>query len=164
MKNKLVTNLLENIGKARDLLEQGDLNEIYKRVQLFWQIENDLSVQLGKFTKDKNYELDFNFEDLNALSEELYNFLKHYPAQFRYKNYIEDMKRLKYIDVAVLNKYSDELAIKYKVDTYLRSCQKVVCYFALVVDLYSNSNERKEVEEKRKDFTLALTEHIRSFL
>lgn len=147
MKNKLVTNLLENIGKARDLLEQGDLNEIYKRVQLFWQIENDLSVQLGKFTKDKNYELDFNFEDLNALSEEIYNFLKHYPAQFRYKNYIED-----------------ELAIKYKVDTYLRSCQKVVCYFALVVDLYSNSNERKEVEEKRKDFTLALTEHIRSFL
>lgn len=158
MKNKLVTNLLTNISRARDLLDEGDFDKIYNRLNLFAMIENDISIQLGKFTKDKNYELDFNHEDLKALSYELHNYIKDYPEQFKYHNILEDISKLgEKITVPMLNDFGDNLAKKYKVDTYLRSLQKVTSYFATVVYLYSNS-------EERKPFDVVLTEHIRSFI
>ena len=40
-KEKNVTNLLSNISKARDLLDEGDIKKIYKNQYFFEKLKND---------------------------------------------------------------------------------------------------------------------------
>ena len=65
---KVVSNLLSDISKARDLIQRGDVREIYNKRVIFERISRGVKTQLKFYVKSPAHELDFNSEDLKELS------------------------------------------------------------------------------------------------
>ena len=64
MKRKLttVTQLIQDIGKCRDLIATGEQKQVLARIHLFEKVYNGVKRDLDKFIKDPEYELDFTNE------------------------------------------------------------------------------------------------------
>ena len=70
---KLVTNLLERICKARDILESKDLKQIKQSLYYFETLKNDVIRQCRKYIQYEDHELDFTHEDLKCISDEMFD-------------------------------------------------------------------------------------------
>lgn len=156
-KGKVVTNLLRDISTARDILESRDKDKIYKNLFFLGSIPPRVETQLKKYIKDNTHELDFNHEDIKALSDEAFENVKNLQQKFLYDKYYKDITKELPITGEMFNTYSLEVAKLMKIDRQLREFYKKLGYSALTIFLWSRS-------EERKDFTEQLTELIRSFI
>lgn len=154
---KTVTNLLTKISKARDILATGDKNEIYKHLYLFSNIEQDVKIQVSKYIKHASHELDFNYHDLQELSDEIYSFIQNYQQKFLFSKYYKQVEKLSPIDDKVFKELSLAIGQEMTIDTELRAVYKTLGYLALVVFLWAETDEKKP-------FDVQLTELIRSFI
>ena len=64
-KRKFVTNTLDSISKARDLLTNSPTPEkILNNIGVFWSIEHNIPLCLRHYQKYDDYEPDFTYHDL----------------------------------------------------------------------------------------------------
>ena len=71
---KVVSNLLSDISKARDLIARGDVREIYNKRIIFERISRGVKTQLKFYVNSPAHELDFNYNDLADLSTEVFEY------------------------------------------------------------------------------------------
>lgn len=154
---KLVSNLLDDISKARDLIARGDLNEIEHKKVIFLRISNGVKTQLARYVKNPSYELDFNHEDLNELSTEVFEYIKNFQQRFTYTRLKKDITSKIPIDNERFIEFSKRVATEFSVHTMLTGFYKEMAYTGLVIWLWSETDDKKP-------FDVQITELIRSFI
>lgn len=154
---KLVSNLLDDISKARDLIARGDLNEIEHKKVIFLRISNGVKTQLARYIKNPSYELDFNHEDLNELSTEVFEYIKNFQQRFTYSRLKKDITSKIPIDNERFIEFSKKVATEFSVHTLLTGFYKEIAYTGLVIWLWSETDDKKP-------FDVQITELIRSFI
>ncbi len=154
---KLVSNLLDDISKARDLIARGDLNEIEHKKVIFLRISNGVKTQLARYIKNPSYELDFNHEDLKELSTEVFEYIKNFQQRFTYTRLKKDITSKIPIDNERFIEFSKRISTGFSVHTQLTGFYKEMAYTGLVIWLWSETDDKKP-------FDVQLTELIRSFI
>ena len=154
---KTVSNLLDDISKARDLIARGDLNEIEHKKVIFLRISNGVKTQLARYVKNPSYELDFNNEDLNELSTEVFEYIKNFQQRFTYARLKKDITSKIPIDNERFIEFSKKVATEFSVHTLLTGFYKEMAYTGLVIWLWSETDDKKP-------FDVQITELIRSFI
>jgi hypothetical protein len=154
---KLVSNLLDDISKARDLIARGDLNEIEHKKVIFLRISNGVKTQLARYVKNPSYELDFNHEDLNELSTEVFEYIKNFQQRFTYARLKKDITSKIPVDNERFIEFSKRVATEFSVHTLLTGFYKEMAYTGLVIWLWSETDDKKP-------FDVQITELIRSFI
>lgn len=155
--SKLVTNLLSDISNARDLIARGDINEIHRKMLLFHRISQTLKRQLKFYVANPSHELDFNHEDLNGLSTEVFEFIKNYQQRFTYKRMYKDITATTPITIEMFNNFSKKIGIEFQVHADLTAFYKEIGYLGIVFWLWSQTDDKKPFDEQ-------LTDLIRSFI
>lgn len=152
-----VCNLIQMIGECRNILETKDFKEVWKRIYLFTQVCDMAKVQVDRFVKKDNYELDFTYFDLKELSDEIFAFIKNYQSKFSFEKYQKELIKIKTIDNTVLRGFTQNLCNQMYVDARLREAYKILSYLALTVWLWTEAREQQELDWQ-------VTQAIRSFL
>lgn len=152
-----VTQLIENIGKCREALATKEFKEVLKNIYLFQKVCDMAKVQVDKFIKNDNHELDFTYDDLKELSDEIFAFIKNYQSKFSFEKYQKELIKIHKIDNDTLRKYTNKLCDLMYVDARLREAYKILSYLALTVWLWTESREQEELDWQ-------VTQAIRSFL
>lgn len=152
-----VTNLIQNIGKCRDLLSKKEFKSILKNIYLFKTVCKEVARHTDKYILNNSYELDFTYNDLQELSDEILNYIRNYQSKFTFKRFKEEILKNEIINDKVLTEFQKEKCDYMYVDRELREVYKILSYLALSVYLFV------EQEEKR-DFTIQLTETIKNFI
>lgn len=138
-----VTNLIQNIGKCRDLIESKDFAKILNNIYLFEKTYKNVKIQVDKFIKDSSYELDFTFYDLQELSDEIAAYIADFPNQFNVQHFIDKISENRKIDDNILKKFTSDICNKYFVDARLRECQKILAYCAFTMWICLNGNKNE---------------------
>jgi len=154
---KLVTNLLDDISKARDLIERGDIREINNKSIIFDRISRAVKTQLKLYIKNPAHELDFNHEDLNALSTEVFEYIKNFQQRFTYKRMYKEITATLPITIDIFNKFSLKIGLEFAVHAKLTAFYKEMAYIGLTLFLWSQTDDKKPFDEQ-------LTDLIRSFI
>lgn len=155
-KEKNVTNLLSNISKARDLLDEGDIKKIYNNQYFFEKLKNDIARQCKKYIETESYEADFNHEDLRALSDGLFD-LADRNIKMRYSNLYKTLTKNKPVTMEDFNQLCYRVADTMYFDRFFRQLTNEISHWAVTFWLWSES-------DYKKDFMSQIEEHIRSFL
>lgn len=152
-----VTNLIQHIGKCRDILATKDVNEVSKHLYLFEKVHTDVKIQLDRFIKKPTYQLDFTIEDIQELSDEIFEFIKNHQTKFTYSALLKDLTKNKTIDNTTLYEFTQNKANWMYVDRKLREAYKILSYLAITLWVLTEA-------EKQNDLDVQITEIIRSFL
>lgn len=155
--NKVVSNLLDDISKARDIISRGDIDEINRKMLLFVRISKNLKRQLKFYVTNPSHELDFTHEDLNELSTEVYEFIKNYQQKFTYKRMYKEITATLPITIETFNKFSKKIGAEFQAHADLTAFYKEIGYLGIVIWLWSQTNDKKPFDEQ-------LTDLIRSFI
>lgn len=152
-----MTNVLDNIGKARDLIEGKDHKKILSNIYLFEKVWQEVKRGINKYSKDENYPLDFNHHDIAELSDEIADYLNNYPQKFRFNNILKNLEKLEEINDKTYTQFNVKICDFMYIDAKLRECYKILSYLATVLHV---------VEKMREDESLdnVLLKTIRSFL
>lgn len=153
---KTVTNILENIGKARDLVTKGTVKDIYNRIPFFEKLSADLRTQMTRYIKNASYELDFTYYDLKELSEETYAFIKDMPEKFLFNSLCNELVKVP-LTIENFNAFSMNVGYETKVQTVLNQFYKDVAYIGLTILVWSRSDDKLSFDEQ-------ITKTLRSFL
>lgn len=155
-KNKKVTNLLEKICKALDILESKDISLIKQNYYLFNDIQDNVIRQCKKYIKFENHELDFTHEDLKNLSDEMFNVINR-CQKMQYKQLEKRLMQKLPIEMEDYNKLCFAVGDSLYFDKYLRPIANDLSFWAVTTWLWSESDYKKPFEKQ-------LLDHIRSFL
>ena len=155
--NKLVSNLLTDISKARDIIARGELREINNKMVIFDRISRAVKTQLALYVKNPAHELDFNHEDLNELSTEVFEYIKNFQQRFTYKRLYKDITAINPITMTEFNQFSMRVGMEFAVHDKLTAFYKDMAYLGIVIWLWSETDDKKP-------FDVQLTELIRSFI
>ena len=154
---KLVTNLLSDISKARDLIARGDVREIYNKRIIFERISRGVKTQLKFYVKSPAHELDFNYEDLNELSTEVFEYIKNFQQKFVYSKMYKDITKNTPITKEIFQEFSTRIGYEFKVHADLTAFYKEMAYLGITIFLWSQTDAKKPFDEQ-------LTDLIRSFI
>ena len=154
---KLVTNLLNDISTARDIIQRADIKEINRKMIVFSRISSGVKVQFARYIKNPDYELDFNHEDLNELSTEVFEYIKNFQQRFTYTRLKKDILSKTPVDNARFLEFSERVGLEYAVHSQLMGFYKEMSYLGVVIWLWSQTDEKKP-------FDVQITELIRSFI
>ena len=154
---KLVTNLLSDISKARDLIERGDVREINNKSIIFDRISRAVKTQLSLYVKNPAHELDFTPEDLNELSTEVFEYIKNFQQRFTYNRLYKDITKTIPITKDIFTDFSVRIGTEFAVHTKLTAFYKEIAYIGLTLFLWSQTDDKKPFDEQ-------LTDLIRSFI
>ena len=152
-----VSNLIQNIGKCREVICSRDFKEILKNIYLFQRVYEEAKIKVDRFLKDERNELDFTHYDLQELSDEIYKFIKGYQNKFSFEAMQKKLIKAKTIDNVVLRDFTQEHCDWMYVDARLREAYKVLSYLAITVWLWTEAREQEELDWQ-------VTNLIRSFL
>lgn len=141
-----VTQIIQDIGTCRNLIATGEQKRVLAHIHIFEKVCNGVKIDLDRFIKDPEYELDFTFYDLKELSDEIYEFLKEYPQKFLTDECVNQVNDLEYIDNDVLRKYNQSCCDTMYVDTKLRECYKILSYCAVTMYLWGLSRGENVLE------------------
>lgn len=155
-KNKKVTNLLEKICKALDILESKDISLIKQNYYLFNDIQDNVIRQCKKYIKFENHELDFTHEDLKNLSDEMFNVINR-CQKMQYKQLEKRLMQKLPIEMEDYNKLCFAVGDSLYFDQYLRPIANDLSFWAITTWLWSESDYKKPFEKQ-------LLDHIRSFI
>ena len=154
---KLVTNLLSDISKARDLIANGNVREINNKLIIFDRISRAIKTQLKLYIKHPEHELDFTPEDLNELSTEVFEYIKNFQQKFIYSKLYKEITAVTPITRERFSEFSAKLGVELRVHTNLTSFYKEMAYIGLTLFLWSQTDDKKPFDEQ-------LTDLIRSFI
>lgn len=154
---KTVTNLLTDISTARDIIQRADIKEIDRKMIIFDRISTGVKTQLGKYVKNPAHELDFNYEDLNELSTEVYEYIQNFQQRFTYKRLFKDLTSKTPVTMEQFSEFSRKTGLEFAVHTKLTAFYKEIAYLGVVIWLWSQTDEKKPLD-------VQLTELIRSFI
>lgn len=149
--------LVKYIGKCRDVLLTRDFKEVLKNIYLFQKVCDIGKVEVDRFVRKENYQIDFNHYDLQELSDEIFLFIKGYQNKFLFDKAQKKLIKAKTIDNEVLRKFTQEQCDQMYVDTKLREAYKILSYLAITVWLWTEAREQEELDWQ-------VTQLIRSFL
>ena len=152
-----VTQLIQDIGKCRDILETKDVKTVLKNIYLFEKVWSRAKREVGRYMKDENYEVDFTYCDLQELSDEIFAFIKNHQTKFTFANGHKKLIKNKTIDNVILSEFYREQCDWMYVDAKLREAYKILGYFAIVLWLWSEARHQQ-------GFDYQVTQLIRSFL
>lgn len=153
---KLVTNLLENIGKVRDLLQEGDVHKLKIHKYFVEKTKNDLIRHIVKYIMDETHECDFTHEDVRALSDEIFDICDK-QIKMRYSNLYRTLTKKIPFTMDDYNKLCEKMGDTNYFDYYYRSMANDLANFALAMWIWSESDYRKPFEQQ-------LLDHFRSFI
>ena len=153
---KIVTNLLTNISKARDILDEGDIKKIQNSHFFFEKRKNDIARQCKKYIMYEQHETDFNHEDIRALADGLFDVMDK-TIKMRYSNLYKKLTKNKPIEMQHFNELCYQIADTMTFDRFFRQMANELSHWAITMWLWSES-------EYKKDFMQQLTEHIKSFI
>lgn len=153
---KTVTKLLENISKARDILDTGSLDKVKNNLYFFEKLRDDIVRQGKKYIEHEGHQLDFNSEDVRALSDGLFD-LETKLIKSSYSQLFKRLSKNTPITMEHFNALSQEVANKMLYDKRIRPIADDLAYWAVVIWLWSES-------EYKQDFMTQITNHLRSFL
>ena len=154
---KVVTNLLSDISKARDLIARGDVKEINNKIIIFDRISRAVKTQLKLYIKNPNHELDFTPDDLNELSTEVFEYIKNFQQKFIYSRLYKDITKTLPITKEIFADFSANLGLQLRAHTVLTAFYKEIAYIGLTLFLWSQTDDKKPFDEQ-------LTDLIRSFI
>ena len=154
---KVVSNVLQDIAKCRDIIATNDFKTVLKNIYLFQKVCDTTKIHVDRYIKKEGYELDFNCYDLQELSDEIYYFIKDYQQKFLFRKYQKVLIKLHEINNDVLKSFTKNLCDLMYVDARLREAYKILSYLALSVYLWQESREQQELSWQ-------VTQAIRSFL
>ena len=152
-----VSRLIEMIGECRNILATKDFKEVLGKIHLFTKVCDMAKVQVDRFVKKDNYELDFTYYDLKELSDEIFAFIKNYQSKFIFEKYQKELIKTKTIDNVVLREFTQKLCNQMYVDARLREAYKILSYLAFTVWLWTEARNQQELDWQ-------VTQAIRSFL
>lgn len=152
-----VTNLIQNIGKCRYLLSKKEFKSILKNIHLFKTVYQEIMRHVDKYIQNNKYELDFTYNDIQELADEILNYIKNYQSKFTFKRFKEELLKNEIINDKVLTEFQKEKCDYMYVDRELREVYKILSYLALSVYLIEEQNIRE-------DFTFQVVDVIRSFI
>lgn len=155
-KNKKVTNLLEKICKALDILESKDISLIKQNFYLFKDIQDNVIRQCKKYIKFENHELDFTHEDLKNLSDEMFNIINR-CQKMQYKQLEKRLMQKLPIEMEDYNKLCFAVGDSLYFDKYLRPIANDLAFWGITTWIWSESDYKKPFEKQ-------LLDHIRSFI
>lgn len=141
-----VTQLIQNIGKCRDVIATGEQKRVLGKIRLFEDVYNGVKINLDRFIKNPQYELDFTFYDLKELSDEIYEFLQNYPQKFLTDEMVRQVQQYERIDDKVLREHNQKCCDAMYVDTKLRECYKILSYAAVTLYLCELNNGKDVLE------------------
>lgn len=96
-----MSNLIDKICKARDIISSGDSKKIIYYHMKFKQLAEEISRQLAKKVEgSKNYELDFTYQDLQELAEDIKRLIKRWDYATDIKRNILRIKKQKEFNVS----------------------------------------------------------------
>lgn len=153
---KKVTRLLENISKARDMLDTGDFAIVRDNLYFFETLRNDIIRQARKYIEHESHELDFNFEDVRIISDGLLD-LEDKLIKNRYSQLYKRICKNKPIEMKHFNELCFEVHDKLYFDRFIRPIANDLAFWGLTIWLWSES-------EYKKDFMEQIAEHFKSFL
>ena len=153
---KLVTNLLINIGKVRDILATGDIKQLKLHKFFIEKTKNDLIRHVVKYIADEKHECDFNYEDVRAISDEIFNILDN-NIKMRYSNIYKTLTKKKPFTMDDYNAVCSRMGDTNYLDVYYRPMANDLANFSIAMWLWSQSEYRKPFEEQ-------ILDHIRSFI
>ena len=153
---KLVTNLLERICKARDILESKDLTKIKQSIYFFETLKNDVIRQCRKYIQYEDHELDFTHQDLKELSEEMFDIINR-CQRMQYKQLENRLRQKLPIEIEDFNKLCYAVGDSLYFDKFLRPIANEFSFWAITIWLWSHSEYRKTIDK-------VLLETLRSFL
>jgi hypothetical protein len=136
VKEMQVTQLIQDIGKCRDLLEEKDLKKISSFIGLFDKVTDEAKRQIDKYIKNDKYELDFTPYDLSELSDEIFDFVKKYQTQLKFDYGIKQLKKNKIINDKVLADFTNQQCEIMYIDRKLRETYKILAYLGLTLYLW----------------------------
>ena len=154
---KVVSNLLCDISKARDLIARGDVREIYNKRIIFERISRGVKTQLKFYVKSPAYELDFNHYDLADLSTEVFEYIKNFQQKFLYSKMYKDITAVTPITSTIFQEFSTRIGYEFTVHAVLTAFYKEMAYLGLTIFLWSQTDDKKPFDEQ-------LTDLIRSFI
>lgn len=152
-----MTNLLDNIGKARDLIESKDHKKILAKIHLFEIVWKEVKRTVDRHVKNENFTLDFNYYDIADLSNEIADYLNNYPQKFRVNTLIKNLDKHEKIDANIFKEFNTNLCDFMYIDAKLREAQKILSYLALILYVVEKTKEDESLDN-------VLLETIRSFL
>lgn len=154
---KLVTNLLSDISTARDIIARADIKEIDRKMIVFRRVSTGVKSQLARYIRNPDYQLDFNHEDLNELSTEVFEYIKNFQQRFTYTRLKKDILSKTPVDNTRFLEFSERVGLEYSVHSQLMGFYKEMSYLGVVIWLWSQTDEKKP-------FDVQITELIRSFI
>ena len=154
---KKVSNLTLKIEKATEIIETKDFETIKKNMFLLKQIDNDLTIQMKKYARYADYDLDFPVCYISDLSDKIFEFIKNFQQKFLFSKYKKYFSGQSVISAKMFDEFTKKTADLMVVDTVMREVYKSLSYKAIVYELWSHS-------ESKKDFNTLITEHLQSFL
>ena len=154
---KTISNLIQNIGKCRDMLATKDFDTIFKHLYLFEKVHIDTRTQLNRFIKNPNYILDFTFSDLAELSNEIFQFVKNYQNKMTFESGLKELTKHEIIDNWVISSFTTKQANMMYLDRKLREAYKLLSYTGLMLWLLKKSEEQNSFDNQ-------IINTIRSFL
>jgi hypothetical protein len=152
-----VTQLIQNIGKCRDVLATKDFKEVLKHIHLFQKVYEMAKREVDRFISSDTYEIDFTYHDLKELSDEIYAFVKNYQNKFVFDYGYKKLSKIHKITNDVVREHSQEQCDFMYVDKKLREAYKIIAYLAITTWLWTESREQAELDWQ-------VTQAIRSFL
>ena len=153
----MATNVLKLIAKCRDILLTKDFKEVYKNIYLFERVYKETGIHINRFSKNINYKVDFTYNDLQELSDEIFEFIKNFQQKFTFQRMAKNIMNNKVVDNEVMQSFTKEIAEYMVVDCKLRESYKILSYTALLYFLL-------ESQLKQEDLDFVVTATIREFL
>lgn len=141
-----VTNLIQQIGKCRDLLQEKNYNKIVANLYLFEIVNKQVRIQVDKYLKNKNHELDFTHYDLDELSEEILEYVENFPKEFNAECYLKELEKYEKITNKELTKINQLICDKSSVDSILRHCQRVLVYCSFNIQIWDMSKKETKFD------------------
>lgn len=155
-KEKKVTNLLENVGKVRDILATGDMKKLKWNKYFIEKTKDDLIRHVVKYIADENHQCDFNHEDVRAISDEIFDILDS-NIKMRYSNIHKTLIKKAPFTLDDYYAVCERMGDTNYLDAFFRPIANDLSNFAIAMWIWSESDYRKPFEQQ-------ILEHLRSFL
>lgn len=156
MKEKKVTNLLMQISKIRDLLDEGNVEKIFSQKFLIDKTRNEIKRQVHKYIMHEAHELDFNSEDIKALAEGFTKIDKKLPIMM-YNDFYKKVMDIIPIDDNKFHILCSKYSTRFYYDKYIKEITNDLHFYAVVTWLWSES-------DYKKDFMEQITDCFKTFL
>ena len=161
---KNVSNLLQNIGTCRDLLEEKDFKKIKNKIGLFDRTYGEVCRNINRYMFNRKTTLDFTPDDSKELASEIKNYLeKDFPIEFSYEGFLKVLDEIQQGEVnnTIIKDFVTRITEYLYVDTKLREAMKILTYTAVLHRIWQINYEKYENEE---DIMFQITEAMKGCL